>query len=229
MTECSLEDVEKSLREILAFLIEASLVNDQNAVIRRPFNPRGMQITYANAYTEYAVLRRESYAERYADYSMRRNYIARMIDGALLQVSYEFGRGQLRRHRLAFLPSPTLPEYSIEPELYDQDPLFSEIIDRGSHPVALRFDFDDDPATVKPLSHPASHLTLGQYARCRIPVEAPLTPTHFFDFLLRSFYSIESKSFADSLPSRRDVFRSTLDSADKGIVHLGLPCSASSK
>ena len=38
------------------------------------------------------------------------------------------------------------------------------------------------------VTHPASHVTFGQFLNCRIPVSMPVTPRKFILFLLRNFY-----------------------------------------
>ena len=53
--------------------------------------------------------------------------------------------------------------------------------------VPLRFDFDAQ--TFKEVIHPYSHMTLGNYKDCRIPVKCPIAPKKFILFLLRNFYS----------------------------------------
>ncbi len=111
-----------------------------------------------------------------------------MLDGALIQMSYRVKNDLVETHRLAFFPSPYLEGFQNEPDLYIEELVYAEVIWKNIVPFPLRFDFDSREGVYEELRHPKSHLTLGQYKNCRIPVCAPLTPYHFVSFLLRHFY-----------------------------------------
>jgi hypothetical protein len=110
-----------------------------------------------------------------------------MLDKAIVQMSYEWRGPALVKHRLAFLPSPTLIEYQTQPDFYVEEHLWADIVGPQQVAVPLRFDFDQGAANGE--SHPATHLTLGQYEHCRIPVTGPITPAVFVGFIARHFYS----------------------------------------
>ena len=100
---------------------------------------------------------------------------------------YDFGQDdQLIKHRLAYFPSPKLPTADEAPELYASDEIYGDILLDQIVRFPVRFDFD--PRNYKPTFHPHSHLTLGQYENCRIPVTSALSPINFLRFILRNFY-----------------------------------------
>lgn len=101
------------------------------------------------------------------------SYNMRMLDGALIHMMYRFRNNQLEAHRLAFFPSPFLGEFQNNPEIYLEDEIYAEVIMRNIVPFPLRFDFDCREEVVVEMYHPKSHLTLGQYQNCRIPVSSP--------------------------------------------------------
>ena len=61
------------------------------------------------------------------------------------------------------------------------------LISKNIYPFPIRFDFDFYNSI--DVEHPKSHLTLGQYKNCRIPVTSAVTPGQFLIFILRNFYS----------------------------------------
>ena len=88
----------------------------------------------------------------------------------------------------------------------------------------MRFDYDARDDQYRELAHPKSHLTLGQYRNCRIPVTAPLTPFRFIDFILRNLYDNESDRYAENLPRPRGgVFAESIAPAEQGVVYVVVP------
>lgn len=70
---------------------------------------------------------------------------------------------------------------------------------------------------------PESHLTLGQYQNCRIPVTAPMMPFRFIDFVLRNFYHTVYARQADALPVWNDSFAESIRPAECDVVHVVVP------
>lgn len=152
-----------------------------------------------------------------------RVYNAKMLDGALIQMTYEFVNTSLRRHRLAFFPSPILEEFQQYPDIYFNDEIHGDITSRYIDPIPLRFDYDSREGSYKELVHPKSHLSLGQYRNCRIPVTSPMTPMWFADFVLRNFYDTKQKRYAEDLPKDNCSFPESIFSAERNIVHIVVP------
>jgi hypothetical protein len=91
-------------------------------------------------------------------------------------------------------------------------------------PFPLRFDFDSRTEVVRELEHPISHLSLGQYENCRIPVSAALTPFHFICFVLRNFYHTAYTKYCNDITSyARECFLPTLFESEREVIHVMVP------
>ncbi|GAB4062098.1 hypothetical protein GCM10028777_00750 [Angustibacter speluncae] len=168
-----------------------------------------------------------AYADTYASLASSNSFDLRFLDGALLRASYEFhakGDGALRRYSVSFLPSPDLLAFQTDPELYLADELYGDVIDSRVVTVPLRFDFDSRSEVVADLHHPVSHLTIGAYKHCRIPISGPVSPYHLVEFVLRSFYRTKKRHWTDELPSPRvPKAAATISTLERSLVHLGVP------
>jgi hypothetical protein len=112
-------------------------------------------------------------------------YSAILLDGSLLQITYDVEGGRIVGHRLAYVPCP----FSIDVELLKTGMALADVVDaaRAGY-VALRspLRFDFDPAASHD-GHPAAHMTLNS-AGCRIGCVAPIRVLRFLDFVYRHFY-----------------------------------------
>ncbi|TBN56008.1 DUF2290 domain-containing protein [Glaciihabitans arcticus] len=135
-----------------------------------------------------SVINATSYDALYNEQAERRAFNFVMLDKALVHFAYEFQGHRLSRHRVVFLPSPHLVEFQNDSELYLREHLYADVIGPQGLAVPMRFDFDVRQGQGVSIDHHATHLTLGQYKHCRIPVAAPVTPWAFMDFLVRHFY-----------------------------------------
>ena len=90
-------------------------------------------------------------------------------------------------------------------------------------PFPLRCDYDGGDGRHVDVAHPKSHLTLGQYEHCRIPVSAPITPHWFIDFLLRNFYQTLGRGCTDEMPVGGVSFEESISPAERRVVHLVIP------
>lgn len=183
-------------------------------------------ISYSGMKDLSIALKNIEYSELYVELDKNKEYNIKMIDGALLQLLYTFSKKSKRKkselisHRLAFFPSPFLHDFQNEPELYETDEIYADIIAKNILPVPIRFDYD--PSNFNELEHPCSHLTLGQFKNCRIPVSAPITPNAFISFILRSFYNTALKKHTDKLDFSSDLFDETITNAEKKILHFAI-------
>ncbi len=144
-----------------------------------------------------------------------------LLDGALIRIQYEFRRATLLRHSLTFLPSPRLEEFQNNPDIYVEDRVFAEVVQRDIVPVSIRFDYD--VAAASDLVHPSCHLTLGQYKNCCIPATAPLTPFRLLDFVLRNFYHTVYQEFASHIPRYSHRFPGSITDREAAVVHIRAP------
>jgi len=178
------------------------------------------EIAYPGMRDLSVVLRNVEYTEVYQELDNSENYNVKMIDGALLQLLYTYKNSNLSSHRLAFFPSPFLHDFQNEPEIYEEDEIYADIIAKNILPVPVRFDYDPD--NYEELDHPKCHLTLGQFKNCRIPVCSPITPSVFIAFILRSFYNTAFKKFTDDLNFSSNLFDETIAPTEKKIIHLAI-------
>ena len=212
------------INRLIRHLVEVSLADDQQFAFRRETDV--VEITFKNARYVSGALGGVSYADVYQDLARHRAFNAKLLDGALLQMMYIFSSGALRQHRLAFFPAPHLERFERDPESYDTDQMYADIVARNILPLPVRFDYDSRADRHMNVAHPKSHLTLGEYAHCRIPVTAPLTPHRFVDFILRSFYRTRSGEFASDLPRFRGVFAGSITPAERNVLHMTVPSGA---
>lgn len=169
---------------------------------------------------DYSVfLKNISYAEMYKTALEKKIYHIKMLDGALLTLLYRFSHDQLVSHRLTYFPAPDLIAFQNEPELYQDDLLYADILDRRIVTVPIRFDFDSDAS--EPLVHPTSHLTLGQYKNCRIPVSSALTPYQFISFIVSNFYHTASSQLC--LPLYKERFEESIHPIELETIHIRTP------
>lgn len=165
-------------------------------------------------------LKKQDYREIYCHFLENRAYTVVMLDNALVQIMYRFKGSKLIAHRLAFFPAPDLQEFQNAPEWYWHDELFIDVLARTTAPALVRFDYNANQERHRPVLHPKSHLTLGQYEGCRIPVSAPLTPYQFMDFVLRNFYDTPNKSYANKLPPIGKPFAESIDAEERSVMHM---------
>lgn len=208
--------IHQQIQIITQKLISVGLSAQQN----QPTMKGSSEIAYAGMKNLSIALKNVEYIEIYKELDKNRNYNIKMIDGALLQFLYTYDKSKLISHRLAFFPSPFLYDFQSEPELYESDEIYADIIARNILPVPIRFDYD--PANYRELDHPKCHLTLGQFKNCRIPINSPITPNIFISFILRSFYNTALRKFTNELDFPSDLFDKTITPVEQKILHLAI-------
>lgn len=208
--------------KIISSLIEAGLSDDQNFASLSNGPDNISELTIPGTHDFSVSLKNISYREIYEALEAGRSYHIRMIDGGLIQILYRFRDQNLISHRLCYFPSPDFEAFQNDPEVYLTDPIYGDILQKSIVPFPVRFDFNVDDKLHVEIDHPKSHLTLGQYTNCRIPVSAPLTPHSFLSFILDSFYKCGAASFA-ALPRSPDIiFTRTLTEKELRTTHLSL-------
>lgn len=149
---------------------------------------RNSRVSWASSSeTPFLTFRKHATIAQYLEWAKASAYSAVLMDGSLLQLTYDFDDGKVSRHRLAYIPCP----FVVDTELLLEIPFIDVIESYADSPdteVALkshvRFDFDQKAA--KP-GHPAAHLTINS-PDCRIACAAPIHPHQFADFVFRHFY-----------------------------------------
>ncbi len=206
------------INALVRFLVEVGLADDQQFAFERA--SVAIEVTFQNASYIGEALGGASYEDVYELFAENRVFNIRLLDGALVQMEYLFIGNDLAKHRLAFLPSPHLEQYERDPEVYEEEHAFAEIVGRRVTALPLRFDFDTDDQRHVDVHHPKSHLTLGEYRQCRIPVTAPLTPHHFMEFLLQHFYRTRDRDFAAAMPDLPGDFARCATKDEQNMLHL---------
>jgi len=207
---------------IVVKLIESGLSDDQTFPALQQGVGQFVDLTIPGSHDFAVSLKNISYREIYETLESGRSYNVRMVDGGLIQMLYRFKGLQLISHRLSYFPSPDFEAFQNDPELYFDDPIFGDVLSKNIVPFPVRFDFNDDPKLHIEVDHAKSHLTLGQYQNCRIPVSSPLTPHCFVSFILDSFYKC-ARHLTAPLPRIPNVaLLGTLTVREQTVTHLKL-------
>lgn len=179
------DSVRKQIEDLISRLIIAGVSAKQFSPSVRTVDGGAIQIGGRPGTT--IAMRDIPYEEVYRELDSRDAYHVKLVDGGLMLFQYSFRADQsLEQHRLAYFPSPVLPTVEEAPALYEQDELYGDITARRLVRFPVRFDYAPDERV--DVIHPASHMTLGQYQSCRIPVAGPLGPSSFGMFIIRNFY-----------------------------------------
>ena len=217
------DQIERQINELIGFLVSVGLCDIQFYAYRRPRVGNMIEITFKEATHVSAALKEIPYREIYDFFVEKDAYNVKMLDGSLIQMMYLFANETLQRHRLAFFPPPSSDEFQSAPEFHEDDDIYAARFAVSSVPFPLRFDYDANNERHQEIVHAKSHLTLGQYENCRIPVTAPMTPSWFIDFILRNFYDTAARSYADALPTDRRSFAESIFPVERNVVHLAVP------
>lgn len=186
-----MKEIEKVFREtknITQELIRCGLAVEYNFPVIQNTDIVWAKFTDISYY-----LKNMEYKSIYEEIEKAHNYNFKLPDGGMLQLMYRFDpRGnQLQSHRLAFYPSPSYEIYQNDAELYDEDYIYGDILNKDVLPVVIRADYTRDE-TDSGIHHPYSHITLGGYKNCRIPADKPISPFCFVKFIMEHFYYVPS-------------------------------------
>jgi hypothetical protein len=215
-------EIFRQIRRLTEILVGLGLCDRLNFPAKRDLQHGYCEIGISNHTNIGSALKNVSYRKIYAKLARTQTYNLKMLDGALIQMIYRFKNDVIESHRLAFFPSPTLEEFQNNPDVYLEDEIYADIIARNIVPFPLRFDFDNN--NFIEIEHPKSHITLGQYKNCRIPVSAPLMPCHFILFILRNFYNTAFVKYSDKIMSiEPNVFTETITPSERKLIHLQIP------
>ncbi len=181
------KEIFKQIKRITSLLISSSFSVRQNFP-----SDKDNRIAWSGYKDISFALKNISYSELYEECIKESAYNFMLLDGAIIQMMYEFNNNEVIRHRLAFYPNPSIERFQDAVEdfekLYYGDQLFADIFDKKVITFPLRFDFDSDQEKYVEFDHSFAHLTFGNYKNCRIPVSKVISPNKFILFILRSFY-----------------------------------------
>lgn len=214
------ENIRLQMEKLTADLVGLSLCNRQNFPSLRDLGQGCQEVGIGNRGNIGYALKNIPYHEIYSELERTHTYNIKMLDGALLQMMYRFRDNKVETHRLAFFPSPFLEEFQNNPDIYLEDEIYAEIIKKNIVPFPLRFDFDCRDEVAIDVDHPKSHLTLGQYHNCRIPVSAPITPYQFIGFILINFYNTAYRKYCTKITPFSNTFDPSITDNEKNLTHL---------
>jgi hypothetical protein len=216
------KEILQQIHKLTVMLVDLSLCNHQNFPLLRNLSHGYCEINIRNHGDLSYALKNVSYSEIYTELERTHTYNLKMLDGALIQMMYLFKNDKIESHRLTFFSSPSLEKFQNDPEIYLEDEIYADVIAKNIVPFPFRFDFDaDNPADI---DHPKSHLTLGQYKNCRIPVTSPLMPYHFIVFILRNIYDTAFKKYSDKiLFNAKNIFSETISPKEKELIYVHIP------
>ena len=193
--------VKKEINEMISALIRGALVNAQHYPVVKGKVDQFCTIGFENDDKISIALGAGIYQDVYDSLVYNKVYSMRLLDGGLVQLSYSFNEAKMIRHRLAFFPNPRV---GCVDEIYsnveEPDSIALMLLRRNVVPFPIRFDFNIDDAIFLANEHPRSHLTLGGFQCCRIPVSSPLLPITFMRFILKNFYQTDTMHFVVVLP-----------------------------
>lgn len=183
----NIESVKNEIETIIRILIESGMSTYQNFPVIKNEGKK-QKLEWGSVKNLSIALKNLDYNDIYSEIDRNSDYTIKLIDGNIIQMLYTFERKELISHRLAMFPSPELECYQSEPEIYDKDEIYADIINKKIVPFPIRFDYNkDDINSIH--NHPNSHVTLGQYTNCRIPAYGPISPRLFMQFILENFYN----------------------------------------
>jgi hypothetical protein len=210
------------INDLIAALVSLSLCNEQNFPSTQGGNDGAFEINVGNSARLTIALKNIDYRDIYRELDAGRSYNVKMLDGALIALRYRFHSGKVIEHVLNYFPSPDLEHFQNDPELYLMDEIYADVVARNIVPFPIRFDFSNDESRFVEIHHPYSHLTLGQYENCRIPVCSPVGPLTFGAFILRNFYNGAYMKYSDRIPSGAALAANTISAREREIPHLVL-------
>lgn len=214
------KDTCNEINSITASLIEAGICDSQKFSHLVKKSATHTEVSFGTSGSFSLMLKNIPYEEMYAEIKKAQDYNIAMADGALIQLQYLFEGEEVVKHRLAFLPSPDLTVYQNDPEIYEDDIIFAEVISKNIVTTPIRFDFDKDAFVAD--EHPMAHCTIGQYKNCRIPVSSAISPYRFFEFILGAFYNTAYRDFRAELGTSMILHPLTITRNEQQKIHMSL-------
>lgn len=210
----------KQIGQLIESLVGLSLSNEQNFPSTTGKPDGAFDISVNGAALMSVALKNVNYREIYSELEQGRCFNIKMLDGALMSMRYRFRNGKISEHSLSYFPCPDLEHFQNEPEFYLDDLAFADIVAKNIVTFPVRFDYCSDVERFVEIDHPYSHLTLGQFKNCRIPVCSPVGPLAFGTFILRNFYNTAFRKYSAELPVSDVYFEKSITDNERRIPHL---------
>ncbi len=172
------------------------LFNNDIALYIRPvisvnLKPHLKRVTWPSqrSYFQRAIDQPTGSVVEYFEWIKNQEYSAFLYDGSFLQISFEFHRDILTRHRLVYYPCPF--EMDTADMTLFKESAFIDVLEEYAHRndrfrtrSAIRFDYSEADSKV---GHPASHMTMLTDS-CRWAVFGPVSLEQFVGFVFQHFY-----------------------------------------
>ncbi|MCR4575076.1 MAG: DUF2290 domain-containing protein [Lentisphaeria bacterium] len=219
----SIENIDSFIKNILTELMNKSLCIDQNLPSKR--NIESEIIIDSGKHenddfrTSYLMKNNVKYEDIYNYCLKHRHFICQMFDGSLIQIMYVIKNKNIAKHSLSYFPNPDALNFITENKDIINDDYCEDINVNNIVRFPLRFDYN----TTVTNSEPYSHLTLGSYKNCRIPVSSPLLPRHFFDFIFKFFYNVAYCKSGINITKNEICLPYTLTEDQKQDFHIFIP------
>jgi hypothetical protein len=213
--------VKKEIEDIINFLVSNSLSTFQQYPIIKDYPENIKKIEWDTVSNLSICLKNLEYNLIYSEISKNHDYTFKLIDGNIIQMLYTFKNNELYSHRLAMFPSPDLESFQNQPEIYENDELYADIIAKNLVSFPIRFDFCKDEV-ISTHEHPLSHVSLGQYKNCRIPAYGPISPQVFMKFILENFYNTFYEIYKSSCRSEKCSKIITIRELEKEKLHFNI-------
>ncbi len=210
----------KQISKLTEILVELSLSNQQNFPKTLGEPKKSFEITLDKASNFSVAQKNVAYLEIYRQLDQSNCFNVKMVDGALISFRYRFSEGKVIEHVLCYFPSPELECFQNDPQIYMEDEVYAEIVSKNIVSFPIRFDFSSQSSSHVEERHPITHLTLGQYKNCRIPVSAPLGPFAFGRFILRNFYNTAFYKYAEVIPQSASCFPRTITAKESELSYF---------
>ena len=216
------DDIKLEIGSFTLELVKYSLCDEQNMPSIKVSKYGGIKSIAISGNTSYsAAMKNINYSDAYEEIESSNSYNLKMIDGGLIQLLYTISAGnELISHRLAFFSSPSHETYQNEPEIYEDDLLYADFLKKNIVPFPIRFDYNSDVDKHIDVDHPKSHLTLGQYEACRIPLTSPIGPGSFIKFIMQNFYNRAYKKHSEISELDCMTFSNTITDSECKVMHV---------
>lgn len=217
-------DVLNQIKAITKVLLGEGILKNYNF----PFEDNNSnQVVWANFKDISFILKNREYNELFSSCLEHKAYNFMFLDGSIIQMMYKYNSRDLEEHRLLFYPNPNSPRYD-DSEEFEEDhygnKLFAEIHKQNVIIFPIRFDYSTDKEKYVEINHSYSHLTLGNYKNCRIPVSDCVEPKDFIDFILRNFYYTKYQEISGKIVGIDNISNENniLTNNEKNIMHVNI-------
>lgn len=212
------DSIRRSIGLVEAELNRLGLLADRNEVVVERLEKSKKRVTWATVGTRVELSRfKDSTVEEYLLFYTGRHFNFRLVDGALIQISYDLTRyNDVEGCRLVWFPCPI--------DFDGEDLEFSDIeeliLTTPRKNIGCRSPIRIDYApTMVADGHPSAHLHLG-FEDFRLPVQRPIEPRRFIRFLIRNRYNSLWRNNADGFSCEDWGAADKLTPEDKSVGSL---------